>query len=77
MTLEEKGSDELLGSAAVDQERERVAKEEVRYLSEEEAAENAEPLDDEEDENFEDEAPPDSQAHPEYDPLPPDPDVSF
>lgn len=77
MPQEEKGSDELLGAAAIDQERERVAKEEIALLSEEEITESADPLDDVDDGEFVDETPPNDQTHDEFDPLPPDSDVSF
>lgn len=75
MELEEKGSDELLGEAAIDQERERVAKEEITLAKEEEITESTDPEDDEDDGDFTDEEPPDDEAHDEFDPLPPVADV--
>lgn len=72
MAQEEQGSDELLGAEAIDQEKERVAKEELRLAAEEEVTENTEPDEDEDGEDYdEDEDPPEDQEKPDYDTSPP------
>ena len=69
---EEKGSDELLGSEAIDQEKERAIKEEIALAEEEEITENA-PKGDDGDTEYDDidVAPPLEEEHPQYDTLPP------
>jgi hypothetical protein len=73
MEQEEKGSDELLGVEAIEQEQGRVFVEELALGQEEMDARNAEPEDDGEDDEFDDDTPPDSEEHAEYDELPPPP----
>lgn len=71
MGSEEKGSDAMLGAAAIDQEKERAAKEEIALAKEEEITENAPKADDGLDTEVDDVDPPMEEEHDEYDPLPP------
>lgn len=67
---EEKGSDELLGAEAIDQEQARVFMEDLALGEEEIAVKEADAVDDE-DTPMDDEEPPSGEAHQEFEELPP------
>jgi hypothetical protein len=69
MDQEEKGSDELLGAEAIDQEQARVFMEELELGKEEIAVKDVDPEDDE-DTEFDDDTPPAAEEHAENEELP-------
>ena len=73
MEAEERGSDEILGVEAIEQEQGRVFVEALVLGKEEMEVRDTEPEDDGGDDEFEDDAPPDAEEHAEYDELPPPP----
>ncbi len=71
MREETQNSDELLGAEAIDQEKERIAKEELGLAKEEEVTENAPEAEDGDEDYDEDVDPPAEEGHPQYNTLPP------
>lgn len=69
MAQEEKGSDELLGAEAIDQEQARVFMESMALGEEEIAVKEVDPEDDE-DTDFDDDTPPAAEEHIENEELP-------
>lgn len=67
---EEKGSDELLGVKAIEQEQERVFMEDLALGEEEIAVKDADAVDDG-DTPMDDEEPPSGEKHQEFEELPP------